>query len=350
MFDDEDFFIRLLTISSKRRNQRPHHSHTAPSSTSPFSSISPCSLGKEGLAAKTPTTVFATFEKTVSELGDKKALFQKRPKTGQKAADVEWTSWTWSEYKKEAFDFAKSLISLGFEPFDTINIIGFNAPEWFFSNFGAIAAGGVAAGIYTTNLSEACHYISSHSKAKVVVCEGLKQLEKYLTMKNKLPNLKALVVYGLWDDGATIPEEMKKKSPVPVYTYDEFRKLGEAIAEEKVQERIDAALPGHVCTLIYTSGTTGPPKAVMITHDNITWTVNPILLASRRGSFTNNDVAISYLPLVSVVDVGGQNDYFRFLRSNRLSFISCVVESHCGSNVGSSRTHGHRSPTLLCPA
>lgn len=50
--------------------------------------------------------------------------------------------------------FGKSLISIGFAPHRCINIIGFNSVEWFIANIGAIAAGGIAAGIYTSNLPE----------------------------------------------------------------------------------------------------------------------------------------------------------------------------------------------------
>ena len=58
--------------------------------------------------------------------------------------------------------FGKSLISLGFAPHRCINIIGFNAAEWFIANMGAIAAGGIAAGIYTSNLPE----VTMFSKTK----------------------------------------------------------------------------------------------------------------------------------------------------------------------------------------
>ena len=107
--------------------------------------------------------------------------------------DVPYTTLTWKEYRTQVDAFAKSLISLGFEPFDIINIIGFNSIAWFVANFGAIVAGGVAAGIYATNLSDACKYISQHSESKVVVCEGLKQLEKYYSIAKDIPSLKAMV-------------------------------------------------------------------------------------------------------------------------------------------------------------
>lgn len=183
---------------------------------------------------------------------------------------------------------------MGFERFDIINIIGFNAPEWFFANFGAIAAGGVSAGIYTTNNPEACKYVSHHSKAKVVVCEGMKQLEKYLQIANDLSShCKALVMYG--PDKLT--DDVKNKCKIPIYTFDEFIKLGANVTDDKLTERKKAWKYGETCTLIYTSGTTGPPKAVMITNDNITWTCDTMLSTTRKGYMNNSDVMISYLPL-----------------------------------------------------
>ena len=125
----------------------------------------------------------------------------------------------------------------------------------------------------------------------------MKQLDKYLAISSKLPHLKALVVYGLFDDGATIPDEKKKQCKVPIYTYEEFSKLGSSIPDSAIADRIAMWKPGHTCTLIYTSGTTGPPKAVMITHDNITWTVLPMVSSARRGTLDETDIMISYLPL-----------------------------------------------------
>lgn len=156
-----------------------------------------------------------------------------------------------------------------------------------------MAAGGVSAGIYATNGPEACEYITAHSKAKVVVCEGVKQLEKYYEISKKLPNLKALVMYGPDE----LPADIKSKCTVPCYTFEDFLKLGKDVSDADVKSRTEDWKPGQTCTLIYTSGTTGPPKAVMITNDNITWTVDTMLLCTRKKSMSPSDVMISYLPL-----------------------------------------------------
>ncbi len=210
---------------------------------------------------------------------------------GDTAAGTPWTTWTWTEYKQNVEAFAKSLISIGFEKFDAVNVLGFNAPQWHFANFGAIFAGGISAGIYVTNGPDACKYTSEHSEAKVVVVEGVKQLEKYYSIAKDLPKLKALVVYG----PDSIPADVKDKVSIPVYKFDDFSKLGESVSDADLQARKDAQLPNEVTTLIYTSGTTGPPKAAMLTHDNITWTAQSQF--STMPNLDNDDLMVSYLPL-----------------------------------------------------
>jgi long-chain-fatty-acid--CoA ligase ACSBG len=98
-----------------------------------------------------------------------------------------------------------------------------------------------------------------------------------------------------------IPADIKEKLPaVPVYTFDNFLKLGATLANEELVTRAKSMKPGHTCTLIYTSGTTGPPKAVMITHDNITWTVRAMISYVPGGKLDNDDHMISFLPLSHV--------------------------------------------------
>lgn len=151
------------------------------------------------------------------------------------------------------------MIHLKVDPFKTVNVIGFNSPEWMIANSGAILASCIAAGIYTTNLPEACQYISEHSKAEVIVLEDNKQLAKYAEVCKNLPNVKAIVIWGEPYD-----EKLAKKTGKSVFSWSEFLVLGVSVPTDEVENRQAYIKPGHCSTLIYTSGTTGPPKAVMI--------------------------------------------------------------------------------------
>ncbi len=175
--------------------------------------------------------------------------------------------------------FAKTLIHLNVANFRIVNIIGFNSvslfalvlafvfnaffyffflpsfllysqPEWFIANTGAIIAGCIAAGIYTTNNPEACHYVSEHSEAEIVVVEGNKQLAKYAVPGLSLPHLKAIVVY----DETNIDKALAAKCGVPVYGWDDFMNLGVTVKNSEVDQRGALIRPGNCATLIYTSG------------------------------------------------------------------------------------------------
>lgn len=242
----------------------------------------------KGYGAKQPRTVIEAFKETVSKHPQEKAMCSKEVLPDGSLSD--WKVWTWEKYYADCENFAKALIHLNVDKFKIINILGFNAPPWLIATNGAILAGCIAAGIYMTNAADACHYVSGHSKAEVVVVEGNKQLAKYTNVAEKLPSLKALVVYG-----EAFDPEIANACGVPVYSWDDFLTLGNRVNTSNVTERNSTVKPGNCASLIYTSGTTGPPKAVMISHDNITWTAQNII--DNYMDLNHTDRVVSYLPL-----------------------------------------------------
>ncbi|XP_033829074.1 long-chain-fatty-acid--CoA ligase ACSBG2-like [Periophthalmus magnuspinnatus] len=230
-----------------------------------------------GPAAETPITTHQMFLETVENNGDHAALAYKK--------DGQWVTVTYRQYYEQCRAAAKSFLKLGLERFHGVGILGFNAPEWFIADIGCIFAGGLAAGIYTTNSPEACQYVAENCEANVLVVEDKKQLDKILQVKDQLPHLKAIVQYK---------GELHQKAPF-LYTWDEFMKLGEDVPNEQLDAVISSLRANECCTLIYTSGTTGNPKGVMLSHDNITWTT---LAAGKMANLNYaEEVLISYLPL-----------------------------------------------------
>jgi long-chain-fatty-acid--CoA ligase ACSBG len=153
--------------------------------------------------------------------------------------------------------------------------------------------------VYTTNEASACQYVAEHSEARLVVLEDQKQLDKYLTFRDKLPNLAAII---MWADSVPSSANSAKN---PVVSWDAFLGSGTSISEKDLQKRRDAIKPGHCATLIYTSGTTGNPKAVMMSHDNMIFesaAVYDHIFGSRSqaGALPDNFRILSYLPLSHV--------------------------------------------------
>lgn len=225
------------------------------------------------------STVMEVFEKAAKDHANRPALKFKR--------DGRWQTITWSEYRDQVRAVAKGMMALGLEAGRGVSIIGFNCPEWSIADMGAIYAGGCPAGIYTTNAPEQCKYIAEHAESQLAVVENEAQLAKFLQIRDELPELRAIIMmHGSHEDEN-------------VYSWKQLIARGKEVSDEDLQKVMDAQKPDDVCTYIYTSGTTGDPKAVMMTHDNITWTAHALL---KDFSVTDADRLISYLPLSHVAE------------------------------------------------
>ena len=198
-----------------------------------------------------------------------------------------WRETRWAEYEELVRSTARGLMALGVGPGRNVAILSSNRPEWFLASLGAIATGGVPAGIYTTSSPEQCEYIAHHCEAAVVVVENPGHLETLLACRERLPHLRAIVLL----DGVSTAEG--------VVGWDELRRRGEAVDKGALDARLTALDPEACASLIYTSGTTGPPKAVMISHRNILWVARVVV---RMLEVVPEDRGLCYLPLSHVAE------------------------------------------------
>ncbi|MFW6067839.1 MAG: AMP-dependent synthetase/ligase [Myxococcota bacterium] len=200
-----------------------------------------------------------------------------------------WRGTTWERYAEEVKQAGKALLSLGFEPGQSVAILGFNRPEWVIFDVACMAVGGAPAGIYTTCSPEEVRYIVDHCEAPVVLVENEEQWRKIDTERAHMPKLRHVV---MMKGAPRIDDEI-------VLSWDEFLARGDGVSDESFFGRMHALEPDGLATLIYTSGTTGPPKGVMLSHRNLTWTADT---ARQITEVRPEDVSLSYLPLSHIAE------------------------------------------------
>jgi long-chain acyl-CoA synthetase len=204
-------------------------------------------------------------------------------------AGGDYVATTWAGYADLVRTAGKALMALGFEPGEHVTILGFNRPEWVVMDLGCMAVGGAPAGIYTTNSAEEVGCINKHSDAPVTLVESGAQLEKVLATRKHTPALRRIITM----------KGVEAHDDPDVLTWDEFMSGADQVDDADFAARLDALEPDALATLIYTSGTTGPPKGVMLSHSNLTWTAD-----QGVGLFgvTGDDTMISYLPLSHIAE------------------------------------------------
>lgn len=201
--------------------------------------------------------------------------------------DESWGEWTYRQYADRVARAAAGYRALGVEPGDRIVLMLRNVAEFHVLDMAAYFCGATAVSIYNSSSPEQVQYLASHCGAKVGVAEDPGFLDRFRAVRSDLPDLVHLGIVRD-PDGLAGPD---------VFTYDSLL----AHTPLDLDEAASHCDPDQLATMIYTSGTTGPPKGVMITHRNITWTVE-----SLRRCLTMEDYvgkrAVSYLPMAHIAE------------------------------------------------
>ncbi len=228
-------------------------------------------------------TIVDAFRNSVTRLTDRAAL--------RWYADGTWSALTWSGYGRAVDEVAAGLAEAGVLPGDRIAILSGNRPEWHVADIGVLVDGAVSVPIYQTSSPEQVAYVLGHSEARLCFVENELQLAKVLEVRDELPSLRQVFVFdgGHWDDKF-------------VAAFAELRASGARRLDREpdlFESRSGAVVADQLATLVYTSGTTGPPKAAMISHANIMWTLRS---AISVFDLREGERFLSFLPLSHIAE------------------------------------------------
>jgi long-chain acyl-CoA synthetase len=205
-----------------------------------------------------------------------------------------WQTYSWAKYRDTVRDFAHGLASLGFQRGDKLSAVGDNRPQLYFCQLSAQALGGVAVPVYQDSIASELVYVLNHAETSVIVAEDQEQVDKALSLKDMLPNLRWIIFddsRGLWayDD------------PI-LRSYESVLEAGRAYGQANpgfYEAELAKGTAADTAMIAYTSGTTGSPKGVMLSHRNMITAVEAFIEVNevRRG-----DNWLSYLPMAWVGD------------------------------------------------
>jgi len=235
-----------------------------------------------------------------------------------------WETISSQEFLRRVAGLANCLVELGVKPGDRVGLFAPNCPEWHTADFATNGSGGVTVPVYFNESPDRMTYILNHCGAQIIFIAGLRQLEKFLQVRDQLSHVQQVIAAGA--DG-TMPAEFLR-----------YETLIASAGEKDISSyraRAAEVLPSQLASIIYTSGTTGEPKGVMLTHAN--FSSNVADSCENIVLHPGEDLAVSFLPLAHVY--GRMLDYLYIFQGCPVAYVPIV------ENVAQALLEVH--PTVL---
>ncbi|MBY0356456.1 MAG: long-chain fatty acid--CoA ligase [Candidatus Obscuribacterales bacterium] len=207
---------------------------------------------------------------------------------------------TWNDFGRLVQEMSYGLISLGLECGGRAAVMAPTSYHWSAADMSIISAAGVSVPVYPTSSSSDIEHILNNSEAGFVFVYNENLLNKVLSLREKIPQVKKIVLLTTPAKGRSMSDlNVDRELVIGV---EELLELGRTLQEkqpELLNERQAGIKREVLATIIYTSGTTGVPKGVMLTHDNILSVIDDLPGLLPIGE---KDTYLSFLPLSHVFE------------------------------------------------
>ncbi len=207
-------------------------------------------------------TLVDLFENAVNQFPENSFLFQK--------TDGKYHETTYKQTRDLVYRFGAGLMALGVIKGDNMALLSEGRDAWIIGELAMFYAGAVNVPL-SVKLEETNDLLFrlEHSESKYILVSG-SQLPKIRAIKDKLPNVKQIVVFD------HLPEYQDREIALA-----DVYQLGESYLKthslEAFLETSQSIQNDDFATITYTSGTTAEPKGVILTHRNYTANVEQSL-------------------------------------------------------------------------
>src|SRR6516165_1387257 len=104
-----------------------------------------------------------------------------------------WQTWTWAEVAALVRAYAAGLHRLGLQPGDTIAVVGSNRPKLYWTMMAAQALRAIPVPVYAEAVADELAFVLAHAEAKLVAAQDQEQVDKVLSVSDRLPQLDKIV-------------------------------------------------------------------------------------------------------------------------------------------------------------
>jgi long-chain acyl-CoA synthetase len=205
-----------------------------------------------------------------------------------------WQSHSWRDCYAHVHDFALGLAAAGFKRGDKLSVLGDNRARLYWAQLSAQALGGMAVPLYQDSIARELAFVLDHAEVSIVVAEDQEQIDKVLSLKGHLKNLRLVVYEDPLGMGAYTDDILR--------SFVDMEDAGRTFAKGHpgyFEREMQQGGAQDVALLTYTSGTTGRSKGVQLSHANMIATSESF---AGVESVARGDNWLCYLPMGWVGD------------------------------------------------
>jgi long-chain acyl-CoA synthetase len=223
---------------------------------------------------------------------------------------------SYRDFFQKGLDFAAALLNLGVKRGQPVGLIADNREEWLDSSLGIMSLGAFDVPRGCDATPGDLEKILSVTECEIVITENNSQVNKIISLKEKLPALKKIISFN--NDLKDEVREKLQNANVEYLLFENLMKMGKKWRVDNpdvVENELEKGQGDDIATVIFTSGTTGNPKGVMLTHQNFLAQLDEVI---ERIYIAQGSICLNVLPVWHVFE--RECEYVCLIQGGALSY------------------------------